>query len=252
MERYYSSDSKTTKRSEKNKELYRGIYDINEYSNIEAVATLDKTNEIDITKIKKLLKSREDYKKQREYQSILKKDEIEEPDLVEPKKIQTTSYDIKDALEKVENTKKDSAYRMLDDTSYNILKQLKIEKQEKNIEDDELQDMTSTSLLNKLDNEELSLNMFEDLASSGKTITTGKDSISALLEEAKKLDEKEENTIIDNSFYTSSLNIDSKDFEDLYDKDIKKFNSNTKIKIVVAIILFVILTIIVAMILNFK
>ena len=49
-----------------------GIDDVATYSNIEAVAPLDKTNEIDITKIKKMLKSREDYKRQRDYQDVLK------------------------------------------------------------------------------------------------------------------------------------------------------------------------------------
>ena len=75
MERYYKPSNKSSKRSEKNRELYRemyGIDDVATYSNIEAVAPLDKTNEIDITKIKKMLKSREDYKRQRDYQDVLK------------------------------------------------------------------------------------------------------------------------------------------------------------------------------------
>ena len=66
MEKYYSSQPETTKRSQRNQSLYREIYDLGEYSNIEAVATLDRTNEIDITKIKDMLKNREDYKRQKE------------------------------------------------------------------------------------------------------------------------------------------------------------------------------------------
>ena len=49
MEKYYRQQLEVTRRSQRNQNLYREIYDLGEYSNIEAVATLDRTNEIDIT-----------------------------------------------------------------------------------------------------------------------------------------------------------------------------------------------------------
>lgn len=263
MERYYKANAKTSKRSEKNKELYyavSGIDDVVEYSNIEAVAPLDKTNEIDITKIKKMLQSREDYKRQREYQNSIGNRKIEEPVReLEPEPIR--SYDIKEELEKINVSKTEPTYRTLDDTSYKVLKQLKINKtgqKEKIFDEEEKNEQTlvNTRMLKELNDEQLSLNMFEDLASSSKTEVKDKTSITALLEEAKRIDEKKqkerEEKKIDNSFYTSSLNIDRKDFEGLYDKSNFIITSNQKIKIVAIGIALVSILIIIFMIIKFK
>lgn len=264
MERYYRTNKKASKRSEKNRELYDEVYtidDIEEYSNIEAVAPLEKTNEIDITKIKNMLKSREDYKRQREYQKILKTNLEKKEQIQEPRLNQTKSYDIKEELEKVNTRKKDSAYHTLDDTSYQILKQLKINKEREikngveeptNIKSK----LDNTAVLRNLNDEQLSLNMFEDLASSGKTMTSAKTSITSLLEEAKKIDEKnqreKEEKKIDNSFYTSSLNMDSKDFEGLYDKSNFQMTTRSKIKFITIGICLLLFLLIIIMVIKFK
>lgn len=256
MERYYKPSNKSSKRSEKNRELYRDMYGIDDvatYSNIEAVAPLDKTNEIDLTKVKKMLKSREAYKRQREYQDVLKLKREKEFPSFEPKLEQTKNYDIKEELEKLNTTKKEAAYHTLDDTSYQILKQLKIKKELKEKGKEELyrekleKKLENTAVLNQLNDEQLSLNMFADLASSGNTVVDNK-TITSLLEEAKKIDEKKrhdnEEKKIDNSFYTSSLDIDRKDFEGLYDSNNFEGGIRRKIKwvavgIVIAIAIFV-------------
>ena len=67
MEKYYRNEVDTKQRSQKNKDLYRSIYDAGEYSNIEGIATMDKNNEIDITKVRNTLKNRENYKRQKQY-----------------------------------------------------------------------------------------------------------------------------------------------------------------------------------------
>ncbi len=243
MERYYKTNKKVSKRSEKNRELYDEVYtidDVEEYSNIAAVAPLDKTNEIDISKIKKMLKSREDYKRQREYQRILDERKNESISVNEEKTEQTRSYDIKDELEKINTGKTNSAYHTLDDTSYQILKQLKIDRERKKEEQVEpslnkKDILSNTAMLRSLDDEQLSLNMFADLASPEKAASTIKTSITSLLEEAKRIDEKnqreKEEKKMDNSFYTSSLNMDSKDFEGLYDKNDFNINLDKKKKL---------------------
>ncbi len=263
MERYYKASNKTSRRSEKNRELYQDMYsidDVVEYSNIEAVAPLEKTNEIDITKVKKMLKSREDYKKQREYQDILKLKQEKETPAFEAKLEQTKNYDIKEELEKLNTTKKETAYHTLDDTSYKILKQLKIKKElESQGKEEELykeqlvKKLENTAMLNQLNDEQLSLNMFEDLASSGNTVVDNK-TITSLLEEAKKIDEKKkrdnEERKIDNSFYTSSLDIDSKDFEGLYDSTNFTMSTKRKIKYVIIGILIAIVLLVIFLILK--
>ena len=57
MDRYYKNDTTNLKkRTSRNQQLYDSIYEDNNYSNIEGIATIDKSNEIDITKIKNMLK----------------------------------------------------------------------------------------------------------------------------------------------------------------------------------------------------
>ena len=63
MEKYYSNNSRTNTRSVKNENLYRNIYENTEYTNIEGITALDKTNEINLEQIKELLKEREERQK---------------------------------------------------------------------------------------------------------------------------------------------------------------------------------------------
>ena len=56
MEKYYKSSSKVSSRCLKNEELYRTIYDASEYTNIEGIASIEKTNQIDLTQIQEFLK----------------------------------------------------------------------------------------------------------------------------------------------------------------------------------------------------
>lgn len=254
MEKYYKTFESTNKRSQKNQDLYNEIYEAPSYSNIEAVATLEHTNEIDITKIKNMLKNREDYKRQKEYREIVnplkEKEEIKIDHQIEEIK----PYDIKEELEKIKAEEtEDDKYRSLGNTNYNILKELKIKNNVKDEEEDLkelINTITSTSLLNKLDNEELSLNMFDDLASSGNTIVSENNTVEALLEEAKALEKRKEETdtsTLDNSFFTSSLAFDKSDFEDSIDTS-KKNKVSLKIKITVAAIFFIISAIVIFLI----
>lgn len=253
MERYYKPTAHVSKRSERNQELYREIYEDGEYSNIEGIATIEKSNEVDITKIKNMLKNREQYQKQRQLRQMIK----EPITTIEDKKPALESeknYDIRDILNKAKSNKKEEEkYHRLDNTGYNILKNLK----EKNIHQkenpDELRDLidtiTSNSELNQLATKELSLDMFEDLKSEENTIVENKDSIKALLEEVKKEElvknsGKEE---MDQSFYTSSLNFGDDDFESLKEQPKRQLNQklmkmilSVAIGIVIAGIIFLI------------
>ena len=105
MDRYYKNNTYENKRSRMNQNLYRSIYSTDEYSNIEGIATMDKTNEIDLSKIKGMLKSREEFNSQKEYRQLFKK--VDEPVLKEEIKSEPDekNFDIRDILEKVKNQK---------------------------------------------------------------------------------------------------------------------------------------------------
>ena len=173
MERYYKQGNTRLKRSERNQELYRDIYDSASYSNIEGIATIEKSNEIDITKVKKMLKNREEYKRQKEVSRLIKK----EPE-VKVKPVQTLSldndknYDIRDILDKAKvNKKSDDKYHSIDNTSYDILKKLKEKKElfKDEPDEDELRELidtiTGNTAINQLNDKELSLDLLDDLKS---------------------------------------------------------------------------------------
>ena len=58
MEKY---SNKTSSRSSRNKSLYNNIYTYDSYSNIEGIADIEKNNQVDITKVRELLESRDRY-----------------------------------------------------------------------------------------------------------------------------------------------------------------------------------------------
>lgn len=228
MEKYYKNDTKIAQRSQKNKELYRSIYDIGEYSNIEGIATMTKSNEIDITKVKNTLKNRENYKREKQYRQLTNKEEKkEEIDISnEFTSKEQKNYDIRDILNKAKDKKPiEDTPRSLDNTNYNILKNLKlnIEKEHKreyenDTFDEELKELidtiTNTSMLNQMNDKELGLNMFNLDETIDKL--DGRESVKQLLDQARKYQDSKSNTIpeIDNSFYTSSLNFNKEDFEE--------------------------------------
>ncbi len=243
MERYYKSNNHTSKRSDRNQHLYHEIYEGGEYSNIEGIATIEKSNEVDITKIKNMLKNREAYQKQRKFrQMVVKPEVVEKPNNSELGN--ERNYDIRDILDKAKSNKTtEEKYHRLDDTGYNILKKLKEKSLQTNESKDELRELidtiTNNSELNQLATEDLSLDVLNDLKSDENTVIENKDSVKALLEDAKQEEirrnlEKEE---MDKSFYTSSLNFGENDFEQLSNLNHNLKRNNILIKILVTILL---------------
>lgn len=237
----YNKETTSNLRSNKNQELYKSIYELGEYSNIEGIATIDKSNEVDITKVKNMLKNRESYQQQKELRELSKK-EPEVPkydfyDIDESDKV----YDIRDILTKAKVNKPTEENKSLDNVNFEILKELKEKhdhEEEKENVHEVLDEISNTSKLNKLSDSELGIDMFSDLQSN--TIVESKEAIKSLLDEVKqKEEEKNANTAtnIDKSFFSTSLNFATDDFEELKDlkKSVKK--NNYLVRILVYVIL---------------
>lgn len=253
MERYYKPTSSRSKRSERNQSLYRDIYDSASYSNIEGIATIEKSNEIDITKVKKMLKNREEYQRQKEVSRFMQKKEPE----VYVKPLQTDdldhtrNYDIRDILDKAKDTKKrENPYHSMNNTSYDILKKIKdkkdLFKEEEN--EDELKELintiTSNSMVNQLDDRALSLDLLDDLkAGEDDTIIDSKSSIKNILDEVKKEDRKkslDSTAEMDKTFFTSSLNFGEDDFEQIASLNNNLMKNNVLLKfLVLAVLVFI-------------
>ncbi len=232
MQKYYKSERVTShdnSRSKRNKDLYGEIYSNSKYSNIEGIATIDNANEVDITKVKEMLRNRENYQKERQYRKVT--GDYQNPERIKPTITHTfpeeeQNYDIRDVLKEAKEHKEpDNKERVLRNTGYNILKNLDLKDEvrredyyEENSEDDLkelIQTITNTSMLNKLGDAELAEDLFSELHDDDTKIGEIKD-VRALIEaEEGKTDKIDPNepTSYDRSFFTSSLKLSKFDFE---------------------------------------
>lgn len=269
MERYYKTNTETRKRSHRNESLYDTIYDdTTEYSNVEGIARIEKTNEIDINRIREMLKEEEAKKRKKmERPSFKKEVELPKYDIVSDKK-EDRNYDIRDILVKAKKDKTDEEndkYRDLKNTQYNILKKIKLDDniakdtyKEKNTS---LQELIETVVQNnqelgELGDSELSLDLLDDLKSEHtSTAAVNKSSIKKILEEEKekqreKTDTNEELRELDKSFFTSSLNFSDEDFDELKELSSTYRRNNILIKVLIGIIVIAIIIMIVLYFMN--
>ncbi len=242
MERYYENDELSTGRSNKNRSLYDQIQSLDNYTNIEGVETIENNNEIDISRVKKMINNRENYRKERELKSILneKTEQVEEKEATfEEEK----NYDINDILSKVkrENTE-DENYRKLDEKSYKELKSISRKAPRVSNEDnEELNELLKTIRVSKEEQAEIlddDAGLLDDLKSD--TVVGDAASIKKIIEEEKGK-EYEKTEEIDRSFYTTNFGLTKKDFEDLKDLNVQVSKTNNKIMIMLMIIIIIII-----------
>ena len=113
MERYYKSSEIKT-RSDKNKELYRTIYDEVEYSNVEGISVIEKNEKIDLEMIKELINGSKEKKE-------IKTPREEKVQAVIEMPVEEKNYDICEVLDRAKSERSDKE-RKIFDTQYNVLK----------------------------------------------------------------------------------------------------------------------------------
>ena len=250
MDRYRQKEERSTK----NESLYRRIQDSSSYSNIEGIAEYDKTNEIDITRVKAMLQNRENYQKQKQYNTLSEKDEVKHEE-VEEEYEETKNYDIKEVLDKAKEEwdAPNEKYRSLKNIRYDILDRLNLKATPE--EEQELQDLIDTIAMRNMQeesnesNDSDDLGLLDDLKSN--TMVGDASSIKKIIDEAKEEEERVEVEKIelekskqfnadelDKSFYTSKIEFSSNDFEDLMNmgEDLKKHNILLTILIVIIVL----------------
>lgn len=249
MERYQEKSERSTK----NESIYRSIQNVENYSNIEGVVTIDKTNEIDITRVKAMLQNRENYQKRKQYNQLVEDIPQENGTEIEEES-DNKNYDIKEVLDKArEDMPVSSENRTLKHTKYNILEKLNIKATPE--EEEALNELIDTiALRNKAEEEKSESDdggLLDELKSN--TMVGDATSIKKIInevreEENKAVEEKKQGTDlgdIDKSFYTSSLGFTDDDFEDLknLDKNITKHNKLLKalIFLIIGIVFIVII-----------
>ena len=222
MDRYRNQELETTgMRTKRNEHLYARVEAPLEYSSVEGVARIDNTNSVDINKIKELL-LREEEPKKKHHSKMEKQETLEDTsELVTFNQLEDKNYDIRDILNKAKDEKEEDdadKYRNLQNTGYDILKNIQVQKKPTEISDQELNHVGDTTLsLSMLDN-------LQDNEEEEITETMSSKTIRDLLNEETSKEEDgddddfEEQRTLDNSFFTSSLNFSEEDFNELSDE----------------------------------
>lgn len=255
MDRYVKEQDEVA-RTKKNQDLYEDIY-INAPSS--TVSVLDNESEIDISKIKELIDSREGYNRVKQYQGIIQTKSIEEEtevyDIYED--IDNKIYDINKILEDAKAKREISErekYRSLRNTQYNILSKLELNEE---LEIDEMatdfftQDKTIEKLMkeqeedNDNDGEDddddeddtTSKDLFDDLKGLGNTVLT--EAVDPdTIEKTPKPDKE-------STFYTNHISFTNEDFEGLNDLQTTIKKNNKLIKVLITIVTFILVAIVV-------
>lgn len=225
MEKYYEKDLSTFERTKKNQELYKDVS--KEISDLENLPVPDNSNEIDLDGLKKIIYSRDEYRKNKE---IIKEEEPIEKR--EEKKV----YDINVLLENAKNEiNKSNEVTNERKISHNFLTNLEEEKIPYHDDAIELSNM-ETEKKEKVSGDSLPLDLLVDLKGDDNTVVTDpivKEEVTMI----KKIKDGE-------TFYSGSFNFTKKDFDDVEDND--EYDNDTSGNVIKIIFLILGLLIIAA------
>lgn len=260
MEKYYNQNEEFVGRTSKNENLYREK-DYSVYSSNETI--IDTNNEIDITKLKNIIQSREDYQRAKSYRNMLNDKKFDYDDIeIEEDKYEEKNYDINALLQKVKEEKdsinEEDKMRKLRNTQYDILSNLDIKSKKTKKDDIEQQKEDLKDLINSITkkgnnnvlNEEIENDPLGLLADLHATNTILTDVISNDLDVVPPQKEIEENIEVkktneddETSFYSDSFTFSKKDFEELSDLSDNVKSNNVLITILIIVLVLIILVI---------
>ena len=215
MDKYKNEEAIPT-RSDKNKALYKQIY--NAYDEFENLIVPSNAREINPSELKKEIVTRQDYQKKRDYDDITNNKTnntvIRKEKILEEQKQEDEIYDINELLNKAtsENKKPELIEPTLSNEDY--LKRLKLDNRRTNIEQvkeiyEDIKDEAMEEDESLMRTANLSLEILSDLKGDGE-----KTMVSAPI----KNDELPDN-IKDTDFYSNTYKFSKKDFEDKDDDE---------------------------------
>jgi len=216
MDKYKNEDLIPT-RSDKNKPLYKQIY--NGYDEFENLVVPSNSREINLSELKKEVTSRDEYRERKDYQNITNntnnnKVARKEKVLKEQKK-ENEIYDINELLNKAVTEKKKPELIELTLSNEDYLKKLKLDNTRTNIEQvkemyDEIIEESILEDESLLETANLSLEILSDLKGDNDSTRINP----PIKEEELPKHEKE------SDFYSNTYRFSKKDFED------KKYEEN--------------------------
>lgn len=207
MDKYVEDDNIPT-RSNKNKELYKQIY--NAYDSFENLIVPSNAREISPSELKKEIASRDEYRRRKEYDDITNPKTnntvIRKERIIEESKLEEEVYDINELLNKAVGEKKEDKNTIQTLSNEEYLKRLKLDNRKMNLdklkeEYEEDNDSREDEALMKTAN--LSLEILSDLkGDSSKTVVSA-----PIKNEEMPTNDK------DNDFYSNTYKFSKRDFE---------------------------------------
>lgn len=215
MEKYYTEDLSSYERSKRNESLYKDVS--KEISDLENLPIPDNSNEIDLEGLKKIIYSRDEYRKAKEEEKNTIIEEVEKPSS------ESRIYDINVLLENAKNEiNRSNEVTNERKINHNFLTNLEEEKVPYHEDAIEISNMETEKKKN-IDEDSLPLDLLVDLKGDDNTIVTDpivKEEVTMI----KKIKDGE-------TFYSGSFNFTKKDFDE-EDDDLLEDNKGNIIKII--------------------
>ena len=224
-ERYQFEQDASKSRVARNQELYEQIYASDSYfQNDDKPSNIEKTNEIDIEKVRELLKGREIYRREMKMREINMGNPEKNDEEVKDDQEEEKNYDINAYLDKASSDRVEEPYHKIDP-------EIMVQPEEQ----EEVPEEPSMQELKEMGTTALSLEMFSDLTS-----------------DSDEEDEEEENDTEDlvatitetNAFFTDSVKLTLDDEEDEEDDE----KASPVLKFIMFLLVFVILGLVVYLI----
>ena len=232
MDKYKTTDE-IPKRSEKNQELYKQIY--NAYDEFENLIVPSNAKEINPRELKKEVTNRDEYRKVKEYGNITNNKVIRKEIVREEQKKENEIYDINELLDKAVSTNKKEEEKVSTLSNSDYLKKLNLNKNKTNLE--QVKEMYQEFHEEAMDEEDdllktanLSLEILSDLKgdNEGTIVSAPIKDEDELDDEIDKLEQEDEE-----DFYSNKYKFSKTDFEGKEDKDkniLKKKNKQEELE----------------------
>lgn len=221
MEKYYEKDLSSFERTKKNQELYKDVS--KEISDLENLPIPDNSNEIDLDGLKKIIYSRDEYRKSKEKEKVLE----EEPIL---KREDKRVYDINVLLENAKNEiNRSNEVTNEKKINHNFLTNLEEEKIPYHDDAIELSNMEPDGKKEEVSGDSLPLDLLVDLKGNDNTVVTDpivKDEVTMI----KRIKEGE-------TFYSGSFNFTKKDFDEVEDDGLMEDDTSGNVVKIIFLIL---------------
>lgn len=260
LERYNTSDDKevAVSRLAKNKHLYD---DLNNKIGFEELVDFNTQTRIELTSLNEKRKSRESYQQLKDYKSLINDNYKEEETIVEEEK--EKNFDINSILEEARKNRNEidekEKKRKLKSEEYNVLSDLNKKYLNKEKEDkyEGLEELINTitsktlaqDIKNAEENVETDADLFSDLVATNVDLQvkapeeyekeTLEDSIVTKLE--ADAEDTIEEKVIDDSFYTRSMDLSEHDFD--FDEENER-KSSVKRGVLISLVVIVLIAII--------